>query len=32
VIRIDDQTIGAGIPGPLTCALQDKYNDYAGLS
>lgn len=32
VVRIDGRPVGDGRPGPLTCALQEKYAFHAGLA
>jgi len=32
VVRINDRVIGTGKPGPLTLALQDRYNEHMGRS
>jgi len=32
VVRIDDMPVGDGSPGPLTVALQTRYDAYAGMT
>jgi len=29
IVRVDDRTIGAGVPGPVTLALLSRYRDHA---